>query len=199
MNWGNTKVYNFYSSGEEVMGNIPPNKGNNLADILDAAKFSWGCQEKLKGRMPGEFLGSTIAGWGFNQDDYGDWDLSGDPIWLPETPASAETISPTQLATQPFFKKSPIDLFSSNPATAQNYAQEHYYDLLSRAIPARTYGVGANPLDVFEHSEDMQSMQPSGWPSSRTTTDWHHSDCRDVAYLFTHKLFESIVNLGELK
>jgi len=203
--WRDTQVFNFYSSGEEVMANIPHDKGNDLADILDAISFSWGCQEKLKGRMPGEFLGSTIGGWAFNQTDYGTWippGQGGQPVWQRPDPASVHGTPASQLVTQPFFRKSPTDLFSSNDATAQNFAQQYYYDLLARAIPARTYGVGANAMgDVFGFAEstDMQTLQ-TGWPSSRgLDIDWLHSDCKNVAYPFNHKLFESIVNLGELE
>jgi len=187
------------------MGNIPANQGNHF-NIPDAAEFPWGCQEKLKGRMLGEFLGSTVGGWGFNQiqsDGYGYWTEGIPPEWIPITPAQAHAISSNQLVTIPFFNKSPGELFSTNSTTAQNFAQQHYYDLLARAIPARTYGIGANPIgnDIpgFTLSTDMQSLQ-TGWTTSRNgDTRWLHSDCQDMAYIFTHQLFERFVNLGELK
>lgn len=183
------------------MGNIPHNRGNNFS-AFDAKDFPWGCQEKQKGRMPVELLGSTVGGWGFNQevlDGYGTW--NGDPPeWEGISPATAHNTPPSQLVTKPFFKKSPADLFSTNATTAQNFAQQHYYDLLARAIPARTFGVGANAMGgVFEQSIDMQSLQ-TGWTTSRDDdTRWRHSDCQDMAYVFTHQLFTEIVNLGELK
>ena len=119
-----------------------------------------------------------------------------------EAPADAAAISLVQLFNQPFFEKTPADLFSADPATAQTFADQHFYDLLSRAFPARTYGVGANPLeDAFEGSINMKSPAvQTGWPSSRgLDTNWRHSDCKNVAYQFTHKFFEEIVNLGKLK
>lgn len=200
-NWGNTVVYNYYSSGEEIMRNIPAVNGNNFGP-LDAARYPWGCQEKLKGRMVGEFLGSTIAGWAYNMDDYGSWNDPGG--WEGMPPANAAALNPSTLVTQPFFEKTPADLFSTNMTTAQSFAQQHYYDLLSRAFPARTYGVGANPIggDVFEQSIDLQLLQkplPTGWTTSRDDTFWKHSDCQDMAYLFTHQFFEMMVNIGELK
>lgn len=186
------------------MGNIPANQGNDF-NIPDTAEFPWGCQEKLKGRMPVEFLGSTVGGWGFNQevlDGYGTWNGE-PPEWEGISPATAHNTPPSQLVTKPFFKKSPAELFSTNSTTAQNFAQQHYYDLLARVIPARTFGIGANPIgsDVtgFEESTDMQSLK-TGWTTSRgTDTRWRHSDCRDMAYVYTHRLFEEIINLGELK
>jgi len=194
-NWGNTVVYNFYSSGEEVMGNIPHNQGNSFS-VGDAAEFPWGCQEKLKGRMFAEFLGSTIGGWAYNMDDYGSWNDPGG--WEGMPPANAAALNPSTLVTQPFFEKTPADLFSTNVTTAQNFAQQQYYDLLSRAIPARTFGIGANAIGKFQ-STDMQSFQ-TGWTTSRgTDTRWRHSDCQDMAYVFTYRLFREIVNLGELK
>jgi hypothetical protein len=44
------------------------------------------------------------------------------------------------------------------------------------------------------------------WPESRTqpTVDpdmqgWRHSDIRNVAHLYTHKVYEKWIELGELK
>jgi len=62
-NMNNTTVYNMYSSGENVLGNIAHNQGN-LTHIIG---YTWGCQEKLKGRMfesSQDFVGSAICGWG---------------------------------------------------------------------------------------------------------------------------------------
>jgi hypothetical protein len=43
----------------------------------------------------------------------------------------------------------------------------------------------------------------NGWPPDRITTtegnSWHHSDFIYVAYPFTHKLFDKIVNDGKMK
>lgn len=59
-NMNNTTIHNMYSSGEDVLANIEHNKGN----LLDAAGYSWGCQEKLKGIYPvGYVLGSQVGGW----------------------------------------------------------------------------------------------------------------------------------------
>jgi hypothetical protein len=59
----NTTVYNMYSSGENVLGNIAHNQGN----LTHLKGYTWGCQEKLKGRMivpSQDFVGSAICGWG---------------------------------------------------------------------------------------------------------------------------------------
>ncbi len=210
-NWRDTRVFNFYSSGEEVMGNIPHGAGDDLVTPVDVAfnllfvkNYPWGCQEKLKGRMPVDILGSPIGGWGFNQSDYGTTFPSSNPeypdIWLPPNPTSTHSTLKSQLMNQPFFGKSPRDLFSTNEDIAENYAEQYRFDLLARAIPVRTFGVGANPVpNVFEHSIDLQTFQ-TGWPSSRgPDLNWLHSDCRNVAYIFTHSLYENIVGKGALK
>jgi hypothetical protein len=210
-NWRNTEVFNYYSTGEEVLANIPYDKGNNLLDAFDAARFPWGCQEKLKGRMPVEVLGSTVAGWGFNEIEYGHTTTSTDPIsgvvrytWVKPTSTEAHTIQRSQLPTHPFFSKTPGTLFSSDEAAAKTFADQNRFDLLSRAIPARTFAVGANSLGGFADQKDLQALQTlqTGWPSVRTDINdyrWKHSDCRNVAYIFTYKMFEAIINSGGLK
>jgi hypothetical protein len=98
-------------------------------------------------------------------------------------------------------------------ATGSTYAQANRNRILSDAIPALTLPVGANAvtnLDVRfggNHNFDMQAVFENGWPSGRATLrvgaasfgEWHHSDCREVAYTFTHKLFDEIVNDANLR
>jgi hypothetical protein len=50
---------------------------------------------------------------------------------------------------------------------------------------------------------NMQVEFETGWLTTRSTGDeaynWHHSDFDYVAYPFVHKLFDEIVNDGNLK
>jgi hypothetical protein len=183
-NWGQTPVYNYFSSGEDVLDNIPHDEGN----LTDVASYAWGCQEKLKGRTWVNFVGSTVAGWGFNTDDY-----------TPTVEQAQNLIANTsQLITMPFFKKSPGDLFSTDAVTAQDYAYQHYYELLAKAIPARTYAAGRNPVPGL-NPHDMQTEMETGWPSSRDNNHWLLSDFKNVAYPFNHTLFENITRDGGLQ
>jgi hypothetical protein len=70
----NTSVCNFYSSGEDVVGNAPYGYADDWSDSsisgLDAKKYAWCAQEKLKGRIPGKAdLIPIPSWWGFWSDD----------------------------------------------------------------------------------------------------------------------------------
>ncbi len=77
-----TNVYNFYSSGEEVLrthtGPTPDFTGFTVEAILayfretPLSAHVWALQEKLKGRSPfNGVLSSTHGGWKFNDTSYG--------------------------------------------------------------------------------------------------------------------------------
>jgi hypothetical protein len=55
-NMVNTSVCNFYSSGEDVVGNAPYGYADDWSDSsisgLDAIRYAWCAQEKNKGRIP---------------------------------------------------------------------------------------------------------------------------------------------------
>jgi hypothetical protein len=92
---------------------------------------------------------------------------------------------------------------------ASAYAQANRDHILSDAIPALTLPVGANFVSIFDERAggtrnfNMQTKFENGWPTERSTGNealkWHHSDFDYVAYPFAHKLFDEIVNDGNLK
>jgi len=209
-----TNIYNFYSSGEEVLrehvGTTP--------DILTAGGLSavnyllgvqglytWAWQEKTKGRVPyiwpiGFVLGSDHGGWRFstNYDSFG----------VHMSPANAGLLSTSQLQTNPFvefrgFHDPTLDAPLLG-TSASAYAQTNRDRILSDAIPARTLPVGANFVTRLgvDRNFNMPDEFKNRWPLSRTTEEelkWHHSDVREVAYTYIYKLFDEIVNDGNLK
>jgi len=193
--WGSTTVYDYYSPGEDVVANIDHDDGN----LFDVAGFAWGCQEKLKGRMPiGYLVGSRYAGWGFNTDDYGSWDTDeiGDLVWTREPPATAQTIPLNDLKTEPFFLNEPDELFDTDENAAKAYAQNNRIWLLARAIPARTFGIGANAISGMT-CWNMQSELSSGW--HETPVRWRHSSFKNVAYIYTYPMYDQMVIDGGLQ
>jgi hypothetical protein len=193
--WGSTTVYDYYSPGEDVVANIEHNDGN----LFDVAGFAWGCQEKLKGRMPvGYLVGSRYAGWGFNTDDYGSWDIDeiGSIVWTREPPAAAEIISLNELKTEPFFHNKPNELFDTDENAAKAYAQNNRIWLLARAIPARTFGIGANATSVMT-CWNMESQLRSGW--YETPVRWGHNSFKNVAYVYTYPMYKRMVLDGGLQ
>jgi len=186
--------YNFYSTGEDVMINIPYESGYVA---WDAFTYSWGCQEKFKGNslilgmLP---EGYNWCGWGFNTSDYGKWKV----VWIREPPGQARKISKEQLKTKPFFLKKPAELFAEDVAVAQSYAMNNRFELLAKGFPARTFGIGANKIDKFS-SSDMMNMKTGWYSNDQDKLQWRHSDFKNVAYLYTHKVYDNIVMTGGLK
>jgi hypothetical protein len=201
-------VYNFYSSGEEVLDTHPHGTAPAIPDIATdgIGRYAWALQEKLKGRTSsGAVLGSNTGGWGFSSAYDTTRDGNGNPTYPLTLPSPAETaqITDAQLRVEPFFRAKtivsidlPPELFGAN---GSQYAQQHRNTLLSQAFPSRTLPVGSHEVRRFgDRNLNMNtSAFQSGWP--RTDTDWHHSDMREVAYLFTYKLFDKFVELGGLK
>src|SRR5258708_37126166 len=167
----------------------------------------------LKGRGEiDELLSSTHGGWRFETNSVYFYYTNGVYTHMPDSRASL--LPNSQLQTNAFFDV-PSAYFGAADAAllgagGSAYAQAHRNRILSDAIPALTLPLGANPVSqagIVAQNSDMQSSFENGWPSGRQARqvgavaagEWHHSDCRQVAYPFTHKIFDNIVNLGELK
>ena len=123
------------------------------------------------------------------------------------TPAAAANIPLAELEEKPFFDPFVNEKFH-DPALGSAEAEK--YDEVSKALaeslPALTFAAGSNPIAIFNvRNFDMMNLR-NGWPESRTqpTVDpdmqgWRHSDIRNVAHLYTHKVYEKWIELGELK
>jgi hypothetical protein len=225
-NLHNVDIYNFYSSGEEVLREYtkgaPPSEVGGSADQVKnwfaneflnigepVGTYVWAWQEMLKGR--GEFdglIGSTHGGWRFPEDEYGEPN--------PVPPSTANNLPDSILRQTPVFDfSSGIDqiggpfpdlaLLSSDGSA---YAQVNRDRILSDAIPALTLPVGANPVPAFNaigRNFNLTSVDfQNGWPEARLTggernNKWHHSDFDYVAYPFTYKLFNKMVSTGNLQ
>ena len=216
-NFGTVNVYNFFSSGEEVLREDPgaPPSGA-LSAIFDNAVnywseqtgfFVWSWQEKLKGRTSIDVVGSTHGGWKFNDDTDSGYVKFINQLRTHVPPA---VLTNSVIQTNAFFDMS-VDkgLFTIN-SSGSDYAQFNRNGILSDSIPALTLPIGANsvsrlsqPKNLTENNFDMQSLYQNSWPAARLTTDegnnWHHSDIRDIAYPFNYKFFIQLVNLGNLK
>ncbi|HWD91716.1 MAG TPA: LamG domain-containing protein [Verrucomicrobiae bacterium] len=217
-NLGNTEVYNFYSSGEEVLRewNLDP-PTNLLSDaeqivtdyVLDespVASFLWVWQEKSKGRAASDgLLSSTHGGWKFNSN------------YVSLTPAQAALLPDSQLRTNAFFDFGSSS-FTGDLALQGNlgnlYAYTYRNRILSDAIPAVSWAIGSHPVTALDlpnepHNFDMQTSYENQWPEGRgvphyptSTTaagEWHHSDYREIAFTFTYQLYNKLVETGDLK
>jgi len=98
------------------------------------------------------------------------------------------------------------------PETGSTFASTHRDTLLARMIPAMSPAAGRIPVPKLssaageERNFDMNGtdIRPRigpnpPWPANRTTTDWRHSDLREVAYPYVRRLYERIAEKGFLK
>jgi len=213
-NFHQVRVFNFYSSGEEVLrehAGTPPTvtaaayNQAVMAQLLDVSPTGlnvWALQEKMKGRTSGNWiLGSNHGGWRFNSG----YDTNAPSGHL--SPQEAALLDSTQLRTNAFFDMSTdTAMFAANGG---GHALVNRHRILSDAIPATTLPIGANPVERLtpvigdDRNFDMNITFKNGWPDIRTRgndpNQWHHSDVREVAYSFIHPLFTEFVNQAQLR
>ena len=78
-------------------------------------------------------------------------------------------------------------------------------------IPAMSFATGFDAVEKltvdagetrnFDLSSAVIRGEGEPWPAPPVRNDkkWRHSDLREVAYVYTHGLYDKIVELGELK
>jgi hypothetical protein len=223
-----TNVFNFYSSEEEVLSNAEPEQSTTFIGVVtdDLAwdyvtkgnvlgEHTWALQEILKGKgISGEVLGSKYGGWKFNYkfltwpmdepppseitDYYGGLMENRlnplNPYYFTRKLMPDEVTGlagqDTQLKTKPFFSPPP---------------KEHtHVDLLAMSFPARTNPAGSNPIGLFDdqgndkYNFDMVSLKNGWFTTDQRKKRWLHSDIKDVAYLYTHQVWDEFKNIGKL-
>jgi hypothetical protein len=95
--------------------------------------------------------------------------------------------------------------------TGSTFASTHRDTLLARMIPAISPPAGRIAVPILglpnlrNFNMDDETIRPKKvgsdkppWPNIRTTTDWWHSDLRDVAYPYVRGLYFEIVKAGAL-
>ena len=122
------------------------------------------------------------------------------------------------LKTDPFFRPNTVpELY--DPSTGSGFVMQdagsydkffsggdygtiNLHRLLAEMIPAESRAAGGFPVPVLdEQNFDMNGMKAGGaWASDRPKEDsrWLHSDIRDIAFPFTHLVFEKIIEQGNL-
>jgi hypothetical protein len=221
----NMRVWNYHSTGEEVLAAHPQHKYSGVflkslrsfflgfftsrETSVEFARYVWAEQEKNKGRgltiLNGFDLvragSSDVGGWGFNEDDYllEDGPNEGE-IWPPDL---ANQIHPQELAATPFFNKGQESALYGPQGS--EYARTHRTRLLAEMIPARSLPAGANNLNLLDDkaknvlNPDMNTSFKDGWPNSRGDDGaWRHSDITDVAFPYVFRAYRSFVSNGSL-
>ncbi|WP_367872113.1 alpha/beta hydrolase [Luteolibacter sp. Populi] len=168
ISWGNrfqaaaSRSYNFYSSGENVLGDPNPDAWT-LYYLLEAfTDRSWVAQNFCKGLIPATYWsGASVGGWGFTPY----WNGGGSSAVQPPSTAfldlfpTAEFISNPIFSHFPQYDNSPLFAVYEGQAltlpdldpVAQTYASNKRVQakLLSEAIPAMSFAIGANPVHVL--------------------------------------------------
>lgn len=207
-NGGLTNVYNFYSSGEEVLNNPEVNNPNlNVSNPFDngtmpwlTANKMWAMQEKRKGLgLTGFIHSSNYGGWLPNLLPYipdiqvqftNEWGLVQRMRTAAELPSltSPDTYTPAEKTflhariTKPFFDDSKHDaLFTADTgATSAGsvYAKQHLNTLISEMIPCTTFAAGRNALN----NEQVMARDHNIDMDTTMKTDatqWPESDAHD--------------------
>lgn len=210
-------AYNFHSTGEEVLKNGDGTVPGTVDVAASGGIRAWVKQEMSKGFSIGSgggLLHNGSGGWDFSSS----WDVVdvyipiGGSTYRRRTPTEAASIPLADLEQNPFFAPFGNEKFHD---PALGHAEAANYDEVSRALaeslPSLTFAAGSNPIEAFSASIpgmpvrnfDMMASR-NGWPESRTADPnadlrgWLHSDIRNVAYLYTHRVYEKWIELGGL-
>lgn len=193
------KLFNMYSSGDEVLDLYPGNENPGWSDGVWSssglgARYSWQKQELWKGRkwLLG-FIGTTKwSGWGFREN------FLGVNAWTAEE--AVAVVDKNVFATNTVFKQFPVSI--TNSVLSQAEINAH----LTQGIPALSRALGSIGLSndqdkSFDMNVDSIEDRPNGWPNdySDLGRSWLHSDIKDVSYFFTYPKFDTMVRQGGLK
>jgi hypothetical protein len=205
-------LYNFYSSGEEVLENPP---GYQQLPSL-GKEWIWVTQEMRKGTGLFDLLGTLWlvdshpeAGWALNTD----WYVLSDPskpgssrIARYPWQATTNDISDDALRADPFCRAFNDSNLNGAGGSVEATNIQVRAEMLGVGLPALSHAAGANSVSVFVDSGGDRNIPlmsfETGWPSERIAgqygTRWLHSDLKDVAYPFNHELHDTLVQLGGL-
>lgn len=95
------------------------------------------------------------------------------------------------------------DLYGINTGSTIAGNDSKRAQLLAEAIPALSLPVGSRSTNAFGNNYDMPDMFADNWPSTRGTDpnsglpNWHHSDMREVAYIYQHRFIKKLVEISK--
>jgi len=217
-------LYNFWSSGDEVLEIAEEEIGavsglefdwelswNPLNWLtINKRRYAWHKQALLKGR--GIIVATQWAGWGFWEEYW--WPFNSNVY----TMTQANALDDATLRTAPVFRHYPENnngknMFTNSiPQTLQN-------EILARGIPELSYNIGYTNLATtlnaigpdrhFDMHTSTDIRRTDGaWPqrdvvfsgsNNSRPKRWLHTDLMNVSYFHTYKLFDLIINKGNMK
>jgi hypothetical protein len=85
----------------------------------------------------------------------------------------------------------------------------HQWDLLTSAVPSRSFATAANPVDAFDDTGtggidrnfNMEALRGDNWPQERTIEifgdRWLHSDVKNIAMPYLYPIYEIMLEEGK--
>ena len=203
-------LYNFWSSGDEVLEiaaygtDIDLTSGIEWDWELDwwpvtpnARRFVWHKQALFKGRSM--FYGTTWAGWGFWE-----WWLGGRVYSVEQ----ANALTDDQLRAEPVFRHNPDEMFVSNIVVVVRN------NILAQGIPELSYPIGYTNVtsaycveNIDLNSDANMRRDDEAWPQrdvdfsddGQRPNRWLHTDLMNLPHFYTHKLYQRLVEEGDMK
>jgi len=126
--------------------------------------------------------------------------VSGPGFWC-SNPNSVfhESILLTELGEHPVFRRNPSAMFSSNITFAARN------EILAKGLPALSPAAGKTAIFAENRAFNMNTVfKPDNGAWGRDDSHmykkrWLHNDMENMAFFYTHKLFEKLVKLGEIE
>jgi hypothetical protein len=214
-----TEVFNYYSSGDSVFTEteeIP----TLLTDVthwgvgwflwvipyptveITFENHCWQKQEVLKGMATA--AGTLSGGWGFNVWQEYDPLLQEfrDVRYSPEGAAAA--VADHSITNRPAF-----DVHDAGEMMNPRASEDDVFLALAKHVPALSSPVGGNPvLEGEDRNVDMNLNnefggvpRPNEWGRNHPVfgASWLHSDMKDMAYFYVYKLYEQLIQKGNLR
>jgi hypothetical protein len=161
---------------------------------------AWQKQETHKGRGALDPAGTSWAGWGFEHPTY-ETNINGVVYTFDRYPdaAAANAAPAAQLRDIPVFIHRPQAMFASVVST------NNLNEILAAGIPALSPSTGKTEISTLEDNNFNMNLafRPEGGAWGRNHEDyevrWLHSDMKDMALFYTHKLFDKLVEEGSLE
>lgn len=147
--------------------------------------------------------GTLSGGWGFNvwsEYDHilGEWRSV---RYSPEGAAAA--VASGSITNRPAFATGGAAEMRDPDAT-----EDDVFLALAKHVPALSSPIGGTNITFLVNNVNMNSNversgvpRPNGWgrPAVEGECPWQHSDMKDMAYFYVHKLYEQLIQKGKLK
>jgi len=200
-----TDMVNYYSSEEEVLAN-----GNGTVPNLPRRSHAWSDQELWKGNKPITdvllfSMGRDEGGWGINHDHYVYEQPIGPPspaTLRPRTPNETTNLTDAVLRECPFFGHfENRNIYTSTNGLIVSGNPAYRAQLLADAIPAESFAVGANPVEVWgEEGKTANNVnmavrfKDENNFSKSAVQNWVHSLFVGAPYMCVHGFYDNIVS-----